>query len=429
MSLRIAFVTQPWDSTLPSSGDPAGSIGILTDELARRLAGNGNQVRVYGAAPRRTLRTRSERAGGVEFCAVPGAQLETKLFNRYQSAADRLFGARPPERPRYASACYFAAYGRQIAHAIRRWGADVVHVHNLFQLVPAIRAANGSAKIVLHMHCEWLSQIASDIVADPVAETDLVIGVSEYITGKVRRRFPRYAQRCHTVHNGVSADRFGAPASDAPRASDAAARLLFLGRISPEKGVHLAIEAFIEVVRSQPDVTLDIVGPVAPAPWSFLVGLSDDPHVASLAEFYTGPQSYGDHLVSLIRAAGLTDRVRLLGSRPHKETWAHYRNTDILVNPSYSDAFPLPPLEAMASGVPVVAARVGGIPEQVLDGTTGLLCDVGATDQLAHAIGCLVEDPSLRVSMGAAGRERAAQVFSWQHIVTQFEARYRELVA
>jgi glycosyltransferase involved in cell wall biosynthesis len=426
--MKIAFVTQPWDSNLPSNGDPSGSIGILTHDLARRLAGKGHRVAVYGGAPGLSLQKRVEHMDGVEFCSVRAARVETKLFAGYQKAASKLLGAPPADRPRYASALYLAGYGQQIARAIRQRGADIIHIHNLFQLVPAVRSANPSAKIVLHMHCEWLSQIARTIIAPRLAQTDMVIGVSNHITDKVRRRFPEHAARCRTVYNGVDIDAYSAPTSHSSRASDDSKRLLFVGRISPEKGVHLLVEALARIESSCSNVTLDILGPFAPVPLNFLIGLSDDPHVASLATFYSGPQNYLDQIKAQIAAASLSNKVRLLGGRSYRETAAQYGNADIFMMASYSDAFPLPPLEAMASGLPVVAPRVGGIQEQVLDGTTGFLCDVGRPDLLADATIRLLRDDTLRTAMGAAGRRRAVDTFSWDRIIERLEDSYRELL-
>jgi glycosyltransferase involved in cell wall biosynthesis len=95
---------------------------------------------------------------------------------------------------------------------------------------------------------------------------------------------------------------------------------------------------------------------------------------------------------------------------------ALYGSADIFVFPSIFEAFPIPPIEAMASGLPVVATRVGGTAESVVDGETGLLLDRNDAVGLVHAIRVLVEDPERRRSLGEAGRRRASALFSWTSV-------------
>ena len=110
-----------------------------------------------------------------------------------------------------------------------------------------------------------------------------------------------------------------------------------------------------------------------------------------------------------LRALGLGDRVRLLGER--HDVPELLAAADVFVLSSRSEGAPLSVLEAMAAGLPVVASAVGGVPELVVDGETGLLVPPGEPAALAEALARLLDDPGLRERLGAAGRERARDRF------------------
>jgi glycosyltransferase involved in cell wall biosynthesis len=102
---------------------------------------------------------------------------------------------------------------------------------------------------------------------------------------------------------------------------------------------------------------------------------------------------------------------------------------DVLVHPSRFDAFPTGLIEAMAAGVPVVATRVGGIPEIVAHDETGLLLDAPTNPKtLAHALWPLLTDPNLRAAMGARARERYRHGFTAERWAERLLALYREAI-
>jgi glycosyltransferase involved in cell wall biosynthesis len=100
---------------------------------------------------------------------------------------------------------------------------------------------------------------------------------------------------------------------------------------------------------------------------------------------------------------------------------------DVLVQPSRADNFPLAVLEAMAAGLPVVGARVGGIPELVLDGETGVLVEPDDPAALAAALDSLAESPERREAFGRAGRERVAESFTVDAFIRRTIELYEEL--
>ncbi len=127
-----------------------------------------------------------------------------------------------------------------------------------------------------------------------------------------------------------------------------------------------------------------------------------------------------------IAALGLHDNVHLLGFVPDaSERMAQW---DIFVLPSLSDLFPRAILEAMAQGLPVVSTTVDGALDMVVNGETGLLAPPGDPQELAAAIGRLLDDPQLARRLGEKGRERVEKVYNVEGIVAQLDALYQRVV-
>ncbi len=129
------------------------------------------------------------------------------------------------------------------------------------------------------------------------------------------------------------------------------------------------------------------------------------------------PSDRGEDIAPLLTASGLGSRLRLLGYR--HDVAAVLAAADIFALPSYFEAMPMSVIEAMLSGLPVVASRVRGAREQVLDGITGLLVPPRQPAPLADALAQLTRDPELRSAMGAAGRARAIAFYDESRVVAR----------
>jgi glycosyltransferase involved in cell wall biosynthesis len=403
--MKIAFVTQPGHAVVPASG----SIELWADEMARRLA-ERHEVLIYASRPPGDV---SPPPGPIQFGLVPHRS------GPVLRVARRAWRVLPPDRPFYASVLHPIEYWLRVARDIRREECDIVHVFNYSQALPILSRLT-RAKLVLHMHCEWLSQLGERMIDRRLRHANLIVGCSDYITDKVRVRFPQHADRCATIYNGVDIrPRVG------PAAADGRFRLLNVGRVSPEKGLHVLVDAMETVVAAHPEVRLTIVGEESPVPYEFAVEISDDPVVRELARFYAG--SYLDHLRARVSPA-VAERIAFVGRIPHAETLRHYDSTDLLVYPSIFESFAIPPVEAMAAGVPVVASRVGGMQETIVDEQTGLFVERDDPAALADAILRLAQDGALRRSFGEAGRRRVEELYAWPRIVDAVETAYAGLV-
>jgi glycosyltransferase involved in cell wall biosynthesis len=133
-----------------------------------------------------------------------------------------------------------------------------------------------------------------------------------------------------------------------------------------------------------------------------------------------------EHLRTLARGLGVGDRVRFIGTE--SDVFNLLSVSDVVVLPSIgSEDFPNVPLEAMALGKPVIASRLAGVPEQVVDEETGLLVEPGDPEALAAALARLAADPGMREGMGAAGRARFEREFTADAAARRYEALYREI--
>jgi glycosyltransferase involved in cell wall biosynthesis len=210
------------------------------------------------------------------------------------------------------------------------------------------------------------------------------------------------AARIRQAYSGVDIERFR-PATTielAARARDVV-NIGTVGRLDPVKNHASLIEALRRILDArtglQGAIRLTIVG--------------DGPQRAALE--------------SLARARGLESRVEFTGTRD--DTPELLRTFDLFVLPSMNEGISNTILEAMASGLPVLAARVGGNPELVLPGETGLLYDPSDGDGLVDGLLRYLEEPALREAHGRAGRGRALANFSLDSMVQRYLEIYDEL--
>jgi glycosyltransferase involved in cell wall biosynthesis len=210
-------------------------------------------------------------------------------------------------------------------------------------------------------------------------------------------------ERVQVIHNGIE---LGIPPSLADR--ERARYLLGLsahefvcgtvGRLDPVKHLSMLVESHAAVQAVCPQMRLVIVG--------------------------SGPER--DGLEQLARRCGAADSIRFLGIRSDvRELLPAF---DVYVNCSLHEGISLTIMEAMAAALPVIATRVGGNPEVVVDGETGLLVPSRSTGSLVSALSALMRDPERRRQMGEAGRWRVAHDFDIRRMVAQYHCEYERVV-
>jgi glycosyltransferase involved in cell wall biosynthesis len=280
----------------------------------------------------------------------------------------------------------------RLAQLFRRWRIDVVHTHDDR---PLIYGASGArlARVPGVVHSRHGQSFG--ITRRQAALVQLAAGMTDHfvcVSKDSARRAVEHglpAGKVRTIWNGIDLTRFEL-CPDAPRG-----RVVTVARLSPEKDVATLLRAAALAVREEPDWRLQIAGDG--------VCLGD--------------------LRRLAQELGLGDRVEFLG--PVRDVPALLAESSLFVLSSLSEGVSLTLLEAMARGRAVVATDVGGNPEVVVPGETGLLVPPRQPEQLARALLALWRDPEKSRAMGLAGRRRVERHFDIRQMVAAYEALYR----
>ncbi|MBP8274031.1 MAG: glycosyltransferase family 4 protein, partial [Acidobacteria bacterium] len=178
---------------------------------------------------------------------------------------------------------------------------------------------------------------------------------------------------------------------------------LFLARLSQEKGLMDLMAAWPTVAA--PNARLFVVGP----------------------DMTGHPMDVGPAARAFVAANGLADRIVFAGPTTAASEWL--RAADLLIQPSHWEGAPFGIIEAMATGLPIVATRVGGMAEVLTEGVTALLCDPRDPQALASAISRLIADPDLRAAMRLASRQLAVREFDETVICSRYAALFEGLAA
>jgi glycosyltransferase involved in cell wall biosynthesis len=414
--MKLALIAQPYDGLLPPRQNSIGLIAYHTAiEMSRQI-----DVTLYGNKQSHRTGEPNDLPFKVSFVSNGADDALQYIACHYPRWAGRLGIS--------AVADAYPGYARSVAKELTRSEFELVHVMNYWQWCRRLRASLRARRVVLEMQSEWLSQMNAEQVGRELEAVDAVVAVSEHIARLFRASFPAYSGEVVTAYNGVSITDF--QPAPVPSASGEELPILFVGRVSPEKGIHTLIEAFGEVRSRIQRARLIIAGPRATLREDFIVGISADPLVQALSRFYNGSVSsdYQQYLDDLVRRLKLENSVRFIGHMPHKNLPDLYRSCKVVVNPSLSESFGISLVEGMACGLPVVGTKVGGMLETVLDGQTGLLVEPERPDLLASSIVSLLCDGETAVGMGATGRARAVEHFSWRARAERLVSAYRKIL-
>jgi glycosyltransferase involved in cell wall biosynthesis len=303
-----------------------------------------------------------------------------------------------------------------IREALERGKFDIVHAHHAFtptSLLSVSAAKKIGMPAVLTNHTIFLASsherlwVPTSYVLYPyrkyINNANLITAVSRTAADFIGHFTAR--GRVVVVPNGIDPDRFGLcpksrPANEPIHEVCGEPIILYVGRLVYRKGIHVLVKAMPHILRELPDAQLLIAG-------------------EGIMESY---------LKLLIKNLDLEDHVKLLGFIPNEKLPDLYGLSQVFVLPSlYCESFGITLLEAMASRRPIVASNVGGVPEVIEDGVTGLLFRRGDERGLADGVLRILNDRGLAMSLVRKARRSVEDNFSWFVVADKMESLYEEL--
>lgn len=419
--MHVALAYSHWHLDSPPT-HRSDAMAIIGYEHARRLAKEAD-VTLY--RPGRITEPSVAAHEGVTYRRV-GNTIDRGLSNglRLRQRLLKATGRFNPSRPMTASPLSYAGYATTVGLDSRARGCDIIHLYIYHQHVPLLKRLNPTAKLVLNVHDHAQLQHDRTRSRRYLDRADLIVSASQYMTQSIATAYPDVADRCVTIHNAVEPDLF-AP-SDSGDGQEPL--ILFVGRSSPEKGVHRLLESFGVVANKVPDARLVLIGPSSLAGQELVDRDGSDPLFSDVREFWGKPGRFRQYLLEKAESHA-PGRVTFIDGVEHAELIEWYQRADIFAFPSlWQEPFGMPPIEAMSTGVPVVATRSGALPEIVTDGETGLLVERGDTGSLAEALLELLANHSRRTRMGEAGRTRVLQHFNWDRHTDDWLNVYGDLL-
>jgi N-acetyl-alpha-D-glucosaminyl L-malate synthase BshA len=373
-----------------------GGSGVAASQLALKLAARGHAVHVFSSGTPARLSTAQN------LCVLHRVEF--------------------PTRPPLENGVYALALAGELANVTVRESLDVLHMHYALPhaasglLAKEIVVARGERppRLVTTLHGTDVTAITGDaaltaITRHAVLRSDAVTTPSAWLrqAAMANLSLPE-TRKVEVVPNFVDPEEFH-PGKDRPDLRRLFRTLSWEGPVRPSVLLHAsnfrtvkrvgdAVLAFAQVLRARP---------------AALILVGDGPERADVER--------------LAASLGVSDKVAFLGEQ--LQMGRFLAQADLFLLPSEQESFGLAALEALASGVPVVATRVGGLPEVVRHGETGWLVPVGDPPALAEAVLKLLADEPRRAAMGRAARADALARFHPEPVVARVEALYRELLA
>ena len=402
---RIALISEHASPLATIGSIDSGGQNVYVAHLARQFGKNGYPVDVFTRRDKALLPDVVPFAPNVRVVHVPAGPAM--------------------QIPKEQLLPYMPAFGDFMIEFMRRdaIGYDVLHANFFMSGVAALRAREAlGIPLVMTFHAlgkvRRLHQGSADGFPDSrfdiedqlVREADCVVAECPQDLDDLVSLYGADPRCVETVPCGFDEEEFApvdrAAARTALGWAPQAFTVLQLGRLVPRKGIDNVIRA-VGCLRHQfgIDARLYLVG-----------GNADQPSPQATPEI--------GRLGRVAEEAGVEDTVTFVGRRSRDQLRQFYGASDVFVTTPWYEPFGITPVEAMACGVPVVGADVGGIRSTVVHGETGFLVPPHAPETLAARLAQLAADPALCRQMGDAGRARAQSHYTWMGVARQMEEVY-----
>lgn len=373
-----------------------GGSGVVGAELGLELARRGHEVHFISYAPPMRLdggRCRKR----IHFHAVD--MLSYPLFEY------------PPYTDALASKIFEVATAETL---------DLIHVHYAIPHAVSAYLAREMLKptrylpVVTTLHGTDITLVGRDrsflpITRFGIEQSDRVTAISKYLRDATRETFCTGCD-IEVIYNFIDADYYRREPNEAVRkhiATGGERIILHVSTFRPIKRIGDCIEILARIKK--------------------LKSGSGSRFGVKLLMCGDGPERADAE--ALAARLGVSDSVTFVGKQPQSQVRDYLSVADLLLLPSQSESFGLTALEAMACEAPVIATRVGGIPELVEDGGCGYLFEVADLDNMARAAVRILDDQAERARLGRRGREIAVTRFATDQIIPQYESLYSRVVA
>src|SRR5918911_556182 len=373
-----------------------GGSGVVGAELGLELARRGHEIHFISYAPPMRLGDGAARKQRIHFHAVD--MLSYPLF----------------EYPPYTDALASRLF--QIAEAER---LDVLHMHYAIPHAVSAYLAREMLRptryvpVVTTLHGTDITLVGRDpsflpITRFGIEQSDAVTAISNYLREATRETFG-VTKPIEVIYNFIDSDYYRRAPNETLRRTIAPRGERIILHISTFRPIKRIMDC-IEVMARMRELTGGASKPAGVK----LVMCGDGPERAEAEQ--------------LAARLGVAEDVQFVGKQPQSEIRDFLSVADLFLLPSQSESFGLSALEAMACNVPVIATRVGGVPEVVEDGGCGFLFDIGDAVGMAEAALRLLNDEALHSRFGERGREIAVTRFTTDEIIPQYETLYEKIV-
>ncbi len=288
----------------------------------------------------------------------------------------------------------------QAAFLARRFKPDILHVHyalgfglwgQIAHVRPTVVSVWGS-----DIAATATSRLSRGLVRRALHFAGWITATSQHLAEETCRLLPESSKKISVIPFGVTVPDVCPILPD----NGVLVRICYVKMHKPVYGPEVMIRAVEKALVNNPNIRLSIAG--------------------------SGEMT--EHLKRMVRYRDLERQITFTGYIPNYRIYQFIQEHDFMVMPSLREAFGVAALEAGACGRPIIASRVGGVPEVVLNGRTGLLVPPDDVDALASAIATLASDTAMRQTMGQAAYEYVRDNYSWTQSLDQMTSLYERLI-